>query len=97
MVEPSTARLRLGARGQEVDELGSEPELHQRDALVHVVERAAEDLGIEAPRDLLVPHAENDVVEPEGLKARHGRRATSRTTKAMPASITAPFRMVDSR
>ena len=37
------------------------------------------------------------MVEAEGLKARHGRRTTSRTTKAMPASVTAPFKMVDSR
>ena len=97
VVEPAAPRLPLPSSRQEIDQLGAESELHQGDALVHVIERAAEDFSVEAARDLLVLDAQDDVVEAQGLEERHGRRDASNTTNATPASITAPFSTVDSR
>src|SRR5260370_13131860 len=69
-VVEAAARLALGGR-DEVDQVLAEPELDERELLVHALELAAEDVLVEAPGARLVAHAQHDVVEAERLD-RHG-------------------------
>src|SRR5690348_15995523 len=48
----------------------TEAEVHERDALVDVIDGAAEQIDVEAHRGLLIANAQHDVVEPERCEHR---------------------------
>lgn len=95
MIHP--APVRPPVAGQEIDELIPEAKLNERGPLVDVVHRAAQRLGVEATRGLLVLHAQHHMVQPQRLEESHGRRITSARRSATPAVITMPFRTPESR
>ena len=62
VIEPASG---IPRRREQIDQVLPEPQLNERDRLVHVIDRAAEHLGIEASGRGLVLHTEHDVVEAE--------------------------------
>ena len=77
--------------GQQVDQVLAEAELHERDRLVHVVERAAEQVDVEALGRGLVAHVEHHVIEAQRLERAAHRLSPTAASVRTPASITAPF------
>ena len=69
---PRLVPVRPSLSRQEIDKLVAEAELHEGDPLVDMVQRAAQHLGVEAARNLLVPHPKHDVVQSQWLEESHG-------------------------
>ncbi len=94
MVEPAALHP---LAGQEIDQLLAEAQLHERDALVDVVERAAQQVDVEALGGGLVPHPQHQVVQAERLEPPAHRRHPTATSPSTPASRLTPFSTLESR